>query len=412
MIDTGNLLPILRQVNLTINKHNEISNLTGKNFNIFEILNVQSDELKHSSFISSLLDVTGNHGQQDLFLIEFIKVLSSKSYIGQKNIQSLNSYNCKSSKIQTEHFIGNITFNEDEGGRIDILLDDDHSRIIIENKIYAGDQYKQLIRYHNFDPKAVLIYLTLNENNPEAHSYQSDEKSLIEGVDFISISYEIEIVQWITNCIQIAYDKPHIRETLNQYLILLNKLTNKNKLDKMTNEIVDLLTNEFTAFQTIINSKDLVYRKLLSILNDQLKYINADVQLVSFDLSDRKESSFSFTNDILEKNNLIIKFEFEGNNFKDFAFGFCKENPNMEMDANFYDPLKNLFKNAFSEINTTISWPAWIYYHKYRYWSNDYNRHFGSIINEELSKNINEQIILMLEVINKFEELKVNQNLI
>lgn len=45
---------------------------SGNAFNVFEIINVTTDEVRlHSKFIAELLNPNGSHGQQDLFLSLF-----------------------------------------------------------------------------------------------------------------------------------------------------------------------------------------------------------------------------------------------------------------------------------------------------------------------------------------------------
>jgi hypothetical protein len=47
----------------------------GFHFNIFEILNLSTNEVRtHSAFISELLDQKGRHGQGDLFLRMFLSL--------------------------------------------------------------------------------------------------------------------------------------------------------------------------------------------------------------------------------------------------------------------------------------------------------------------------------------------------
>ena len=65
-----------------------------------------------------------------------------------------------------ERHIGQAT--ENEGGRLDIIIEDGNHAVIIENKIYAADQKHQLLRYDNYGKTHFpisggyrLIYLTL-----------------------------------------------------------------------------------------------------------------------------------------------------------------------------------------------------------------------------------------------------------
>ena len=79
--------------------------------------------------------------------------------------------------VEVEKYIGRQS--DSEGGRIDIYLTDGKHSIIIENKIYAGDQHHQMLRYWNYgmsqkgddmEKSFVLIYLTLDGCSPSKDS--------------------------------------------------------------------------------------------------------------------------------------------------------------------------------------------------------------------------------------------------
>jgi cell division protein FtsA len=62
-----------------------------------------------------------------------------------------------------EKYTGIINEDYTSGGRLDIVItDNSNNRVIIENKIFAGDQKNQLLRYYNFDKRSIILYLTLD----------------------------------------------------------------------------------------------------------------------------------------------------------------------------------------------------------------------------------------------------------
>jgi hypothetical protein len=144
-----------------------------------------------------------------------------------------------------EYDIGAISEDYKEGGRIDILIRDKNGKtIIIENKIYAGDQPWQLFRYNKFAEKNctngnyVLLYLTLDGHHPSEES----TGGRIE-VDYFCISYKKEIMYWLNQCIGIAALHPSIRETISQYqtnlteaLNIMDDSSNKNFINFLVNE--------------------------------------------------------------------------------------------------------------------------------------------------------------------------------
>lgn len=212
----------------------------GECYNVFNVLGVDNMELSHSAFLAALLDPDGSHGMQDAFLKAFIDTIA---HGGTKP-----ELDTAHAKVYTEYNIGNIT--ETTGGRIDILITD-HSEtgsgkdsghaIIIENKIWAADQPNQLVRYHNFAPEAALLYLTLNGDEP---SDQSRGTLNAQDGGYHCISYRRDIIGWLHKCAQLAFDKPRVRETINQYINLLQQLTNQNTMEQ-NKEQLQLLTENF-----------------------------------------------------------------------------------------------------------------------------------------------------------------------
>ena len=212
----------------------------GENFNIFKVLGLSTSEVRlHSAFLAELLNPNGDHGLGDRFLKSFID-----NVIGKRcNFP----FECNSAKVYVEYFIGNITSDNKEGGRIDLLLRDKNMQtIIIENKIYADDQPWQMYRYNTYASKTegmlneqyVLLYLTLQGSSP------SDYSTGTEKFDYFCISYREDILRWLECCVGIAALYPSIRETIRQYIINI-----KNVLSIMD-------TNNNQEFLSILTSKD------------------------------------------------------------------------------------------------------------------------------------------------------------
>ena len=214
----------------------------GECYNVFNVLGVDNMELSHSAFLAALLDPDGSHGMQDAFLKAFIDTIA---HGGTKP-----ELDTAHAKVYTEYNIGNIT--ETTGGRIDILITDRSSTgsgkvgghaIIIENKIWAADQPNQLQRYDKYacgtysSDGYLLLYLTLDGKEPT-------DQSKGELTDYRCISYRRDIIGWLHKCAQLAFDKPRVRETINQYINLLQQLTNQNTMEQNKEQLIQLLTNK------------------------------------------------------------------------------------------------------------------------------------------------------------------------
>jgi len=219
----------------------------GSRFNIFYILNLETSEVRlHSAIIAELLDPDGTHSFETEFLKLFIEDLKEQEFGNHKCLSSFDVY---SGKVEVEKWVGFINDDYSRGGKIDLVISDNHqNRIIIENKITASDQPKQLLRYHNFDPNALLLYLTLNGNEP---SIDSTAGRLELGNDFFLISYEEFILQWLMKCHEIVREKPKVKETISQYTNLIKDYTSQSPKHIMKNEIIDLLKQNKRFYSSV-----------------------------------------------------------------------------------------------------------------------------------------------------------------
>lgn len=222
----------------------------GQLFNVFEILNLETNETRtHSAFLAALLDPNGNHGAGDRFLKTFITHC----------LGGWDDFDTADARVYIEYYIGPKT--KTTGGRIDILIESQScgKAIIIENKIYAGDQECQLLRYWRFGNSQYgrnnykLIYLTLFGNEASDYSVKDGRNELKVEEDYIAIGYDSEITKWLDNA---QPDSSTVQETIVQYANLIKKLTNQNK--NMTNKIaLTILSNPEFVHSAIAIEKSL-----------------------------------------------------------------------------------------------------------------------------------------------------------
>lgn len=220
MVKTENLLQLVYKIQ---QKYSKTISKTGLSFNIFEIIGLTNEEVRvHSAFIANMLNPKGTHHQNSKFLELFIKRFASKSF------------DIERTSVECEKYIGRKT--DDTGGRIDIFISDNSNTIIIENKIYATDQHNQLIRYHNYDKNALLLYLTLDGREPS-----KDSKGNLTSNDYKCISYSEDILNWLEDCKASVDDIPIIREAIRQYIVLIRNLTNQSINKHMSHKIIETI---------------------------------------------------------------------------------------------------------------------------------------------------------------------------
>lgn len=260
---------LLSQVSIIFKKYEEIAKVTGENYNIFKILGLTSNEVRtHSAFIANLLDSKGSHDCGNKFLLEFLKII---------NPDDSTYFDTNKYVVKIEFFIGPINSTYDEGGRIDIVIEDDkNKRIIIENKIFASDQYRQLTRYFNYDKNAKLIYLTLDGSEPSKESIVGIPANKV--VSIVNLSYKTNIKNWLENCKRNAVNLPLLRETITQYINLIDHLTNQSTNINMSldiKKIIAISSENFIAASMIANEMN----NLLNNLNeDLLKRIRIEIE--------------------------------------------------------------------------------------------------------------------------------------
>lgn len=265
MNDIINILNQVRIVSRKIKEQRKEKFERGENYNIFYDLGFMSDEVHlHSMFLANLLNPKGSHGQRGKFLEAFLKMLQ-KSFpaISADNLE----LNITNASVEVEKYIGRQT--DSEGGRIDIYLTDGKHSIIIENKIYAGDQHHQMLRYWNYgmsqkgddtEKSFVLIYLTLDGSSPSKDSLGEDLKEN----DIVCLSYKNDIRGWLDRCVELASRTPLVRETINQYISTIDILTNNVMEDNK--ELLDILSKEenLDAVYDIANNKNIVVNRIIN----------------------------------------------------------------------------------------------------------------------------------------------------
>lgn len=201
------------ELKLIYNKYKLLDGMKS-DFNIFsQLLNPYDEVNLHSKLIYSILNDCKFKKE---FMLSFLKAT------GIISADDVSPDDLKIIDVEREK-----AFSK---GRLDLFFScnvkDKKYVIIIENKIFAVDQYEQIDRYVEFANQCSadirkVFYLTLHGNAPS-----EDSASNLDQVNLIS--YDNEILTWIENCIKISAREPALREVLIQYADLLEKITGKD----------------------------------------------------------------------------------------------------------------------------------------------------------------------------------------
>lgn len=341
----------------------------GDAFNLFSELRMTTDEVRlHSLFLSMLLNPFASHGQGDKFLKPFISMIEEKT---KHTLLPMKMDTLKTS-VYVEKDIGPV--DNEHGGRIDICIEDKNGyQIIIENKIYAGDQPKQMKRYWNYAQKKCnqdanryrLIYLTLDGHEPS-----DDSTCGLESKDYICISYKDDIVTWLNKCVEISVRQPLLRETIIQYIDTLKVLTYSNM--ENSNEIIKVMSKKeyLDAIFVIANNiNEMISNVMNNTLYPQLQTLAQDkgFELIFTQRQTWMTDSFpGWSFEHPDWKNFRIAMEFEKRGLDDLIIGFLKKEDKTREEIKCW---KELWKRTTSKDENN---QLWIYkdFTQYRCWNN------------------------------------------
>ena len=360
------------ELKLIYNKYKFLDKMKS-DFNIFsQLLNPYDEVNLHSKLIYSILNDCKFKKE---FMLSFLKTTDIIS------ADDVSPNDFKIIDVEREKIFSN--------GRLDLFISckvkDKNYVIIIENKIFARDQYEQMDRYIEFannyqaDIKKVF-YLTLLGNAPS-----EDSASNLDQVNLIS--YDNEILTWIENCIKISAREPALREVLIQYADLLEKITGKdvdytmdvknfllespenfNMANSIQPAIIDAKTNLQMRFWTKLensldemlkNFPDLNYRK--ADRDEDLGPVNpwySETIIKNFYHKAKKTSYYGIIyslGQVKDIGELFLKFEYDRNWY--LYYGLRLQIKNINTESKSYELLKN--KLISSDYKFSDWWFGW-----------------------------------------------------
>ena len=138
-----------------------------KNPNIFHILKISNTEIRHSNFLSWLLDPSQSHKMGDIFLKRFLREVFSSDKFDKLNQVDVEGMNLTDVQIYREW------------KNIDILIVLNDIVVCVENKILTKEHSNQLQRYRKIleenypNLKRIFVYLTpfgdISENESDIY---------------------------------------------------------------------------------------------------------------------------------------------------------------------------------------------------------------------------------------------------
>ncbi len=193
-------------------------------FNVFTVLRSASDEVNlHSRFLHALLEHRDPLSGERENLDAFIRCVARADAFALENARVDREWN-----------------------RIDLLISNGREAIVVENKIWASDQERQLERYQNvmveqgYDEGAIrLLYMT-----PFGHEPSAESAGAIPVEDIRLVSYREDLAHWLIGCQRRAFDDPGLRESVAQYRRLMLAMTNSGYEAEHMNDLKELLLRD------------------------------------------------------------------------------------------------------------------------------------------------------------------------
>lgn len=314
---------LLQEVNWIIkNRKSELAK-NDDSFNMFRICGVNHYENTHSSILAELLDPNGSHQLHHKFLDAFINTLIKSGILPPEYV-----FGYQDVEVHREYAT--------RFGRLDILIKNSSGEaILIENKIYANDQFEQLKRYHAFGVQQYgtafkLLYLTLWGN--ESPQIAPDK------TDYLQVSYCEVILDWLERCIEIAVRSPIVRETLIQYSNHLKELTNQNTTSAMDKELIDQLSlteNLDAVFMISANLGNVKNNLINTVFLKQLEELGEEMGLdLLSDPGDYVNTSWAgFQFSVPHWKNYKVLIEFGAQGLRNCIIGLAPKNDQVDTSA-------------------------------------------------------------------------------
>lgn len=264
---------------------------TTNDYNVITSLLSKSDEVRlHSRFIYSLINPNGRHYRGSFFLKIFLETIG------------INDFIYKNAEVKKEY------------ENIDLYITDGLQHIIIENKIYAYDQNKQISRYikiinnkvveDDVYEKITVVYLTLEKRIPSKSSLNEwciDGECLYNGknrVKFINVTYRLHVLNWLKTLL-LNNNELHenIKQSIKIYEEVVAKITNTRRSNIMgadeyllKNENFDSLLVAASLSETFKNIKGRLLKQFFKNIDESvienkcaIKYSDDDIKDYSYE---------------------------------------------------------------------------------------------------------------------------------
>lgn len=223
-----------------------------KNPNIFQILRISKNEIRHSNFLSWLLDPNQSHKLGNIFLKRFLREVFSSDKFGEVDQVDVEGLDLNKIEIRREW------------KNIDILLILEKVIVCVENKVLSKEHSNQLKRY-----REVIENQFPNHNQTYVFLTPEGEISENESEIYEPISYQF-VVETLERIISVYGESlvDQVRTYIKDYITILKReLMGTDKLTELSQKIYQ---NHKELFDFVFEHKPEVVDELSKVMKEEV----------------------------------------------------------------------------------------------------------------------------------------------
>ena len=258
---------MLLEVSEILKEHKANIIKNDRDFNLFKITGIQSDEVKICRVLAEIIDPMGSHNKGVFFLRTFAENVL-RIDMDEDEIATARVY---------------VEYHTVADRRIDIAIVTNKRFIPIEVKIFAEDQNRQCKDYYEFansqkkPEESKVYYLTLDGHLPQKGGTIGltpiEHNNFLVGYEeIVAISFKRDICFWLESCLEEPEieEKTLLRTNIEQFVFAIGELSGNmsKKLNADITQIISADSDKFAAASIIAeNVQEAKKNKLFDLFN-------------------------------------------------------------------------------------------------------------------------------------------------
>jgi uncharacterized protein YqfB (UPF0267 family) len=223
-----------------------------KNPNIFQILRISKNEIRHSNFLSWLLDPNQSHKLGDIFLKRFLREVFSSDKFGEVDQVDVEGLDLNKVEIRREW------------KNIDILLILENVIVCVENKVFSKEHSNQLKRYRE-------VIENQFPNHHQTYVFLTPEGEISENESDVyePISYQF-VVETLERILSVYGESlvEQVRTYIKDYITILKReLMGTDKLTELSQKIYQ---NHKDLFDFVFEHKPEIVDELSKVMKEEV----------------------------------------------------------------------------------------------------------------------------------------------